>query len=84
MHRQNLKKQQEDKVKKQEEMSRTDIPEPFKLKKFTQIESRIKQDISHQNQHDEVRPHDSSAKKNGLLRQRPGSARPGAGMTAAN
>lgn len=45
MHRDSLRKQQEAVAKKQEESSRADT-DVFKMKKFTQVESRVKQDIN--------------------------------------
>lgn len=46
------------------------------MKKFSQVESRIRQTINQANQFDDLRPqHDSGKKTN--LRARPGSARPG-------
>lgn len=53
--------------------SRAD-PEPFKMKKFQQMESRVKQDINMYTVRDEVRPHTSGQKSR--FGARPGSARP--------
>lgn len=50
-------------------------PEVFKMKKFTQVGSRVKQELQYQTQMDELRPQHNSGKKTGF--GRPGSARPG-------
>lgn len=74
LHRESLRKQQTAAAKKQEELSNVEQPDAFKMKKFTQVQSRVKQELHNLAQMDELRPQHDSGKKG--FGARPGSGRP--------
>lgn len=74
-NRESIKKQQEFITQRKEELQKAGKNHDlFKLKKFQQIESRVKNDIQINLQIDELRPQNSGKKSS--LRARPGSVRP--------
>ena len=66
-----LRKKTEENQKRQQ-MSKLPPKEAFKLKQFSKVQSRVKQEIQHQNTQDELRPQTAQPTRNFL---RAGSAR---------